>query len=380
MSANPPDERLERYRRKRSAERTPEPFGGEGKDRAGPHVFVVQKHAARRLHYDLRLEWRGVLWSWAVPEGPSLNPATKRLAVQVEEHPVEYADFEGVIPEDSYGAGEVILWDKGRWVPIEDPEVGLERGKLLFDLHGYKLRGRWTLVRMRPKGRKAAPDAGAPREWLLIKKPDAYAAREGERPFPQESVHSGLTVEEIGRTQPRSARLRQRLVALGAPQGVVAPKSGLLMLAETAERPFSDGASIFELKVDGFRLLAGKDGGTARLLYRGGQEATLAFPEIARAVAALPWSHVLFDGELVVLDDASRPSFARLQQRFQLSRRADVERAAVAEPASLFVFDVLAWEGFDLRPLPTRARKELLADARAAPGTGPLPRPRGRAG
>src|SRR4029434_4065955 len=136
---------LRAYRAKRDEDRTPEPFGADRADRPG--LFVVQQHAARRLHYDLRLEWRGVLLSWAVPKSPSLDPTEKRLAVQVEDHPVEYADFEGVIPEGNYGAGAVIVWDLGRWRPAEDPDRGLEEGKLLFDLEGYKLRGRFTLVR-----------------------------------------------------------------------------------------------------------------------------------------------------------------------------------------------------------------------------------------
>jgi len=135
---------LDAYRRKRSPDRTPEPFGAGA---ARPGLFVVQQHGARRLHFDLRLEWGEVLLSWAVPKGPSLDPAEKRLAVRVEDHPLDYADFEGVIPEGNYGAGVVILWDRGRWIPLEDPEEGLARGKLLFELEGYKLRGGFTLVR-----------------------------------------------------------------------------------------------------------------------------------------------------------------------------------------------------------------------------------------
>ena len=148
---------LDRYREKRSADRTPEPFPGSGLPR--PWMFVVQKHSARRLHYDLRLEWGGALHSWAVPKGPSRDPKEKRLAVAVKEHPLEYADFEGHIPEGNYGAGSVVVWDRGRWESLEgDPAEGFERGKLLFDLHGHKLRGRWTLVRT-TRGEN---------EWLLM--------------------------------------------------------------------------------------------------------------------------------------------------------------------------------------------------------------------
>ncbi|MBI4419789.1 MAG: DNA ligase, partial [Gemmatimonadetes bacterium] len=166
---------LSTYRAKRSVERSPEPAGvvspAEGR------LFVVHQHAARRLHYDLRLEMGGVLRSWAVPKGPSANPADKRLAVLVEDHPIEYGDFEGMIPEGNYGAGAVIVWDRGRWIPLGDPEEGVKKGKLLFELQGYKLRGKWTLVKLK-KGEK---------EWLLIKERDAFVTTNGDR-FPQGSV------------------------------------------------------------------------------------------------------------------------------------------------------------------------------------------------
>src|SRR5438132_1953438 len=175
---------LQRYHRKRDFGQTPEPKGSVTARRRAELRFVVQKHAARRLHYDFRLELDGTLRSWAVPRGPSSDPADKRLAVQVEDHPVEYADFEGIIPKDNYGAGAVIVWDRGRWTPVEDPRAGLERGKIVFDLEGHKLRGRWQLVRTK----------GSPKEWLLIKKPDAHA---GPRALAPESVLSGLTLEEV---------------------------------------------------------------------------------------------------------------------------------------------------------------------------------------
>lgn len=186
--------KLDSYRRKRSAERTGEPFGGAG---SRPRLFVIQQHQATRLHWDFQLEWNAVLWSWAVPKGPSLDPAVRRLTVHVEDHPVDYADFEGVIPEDNYGAGSVIVWDLGRWTPVEDPEAGFAAGKLLFDLAGHKLRGRWTLVRTH---KRDEPDG---REWLLIKKPDGYASADTE--LSDESVLSGLTLGEIGRGSRRPA-------------------------------------------------------------------------------------------------------------------------------------------------------------------------------
>ena len=223
------DHGLHDYRRKRSADRTPEPFGRA--DALRPGLFVVQQHAATRMHHDLRLEWGGVLLSWAVPKGPSLDPADKRLAVHVEDHPVEYADFEGVIPEGNYGAGAVILWDRGRWHPVEDPEVGLERGKLLFDLEGYKLRGRFTLVRTR--GRESTG-----REWLLIKKPDAFAEEgEPDASFDQ-SILSGATLVELSSGVDRVAPLVTRAKAFGAKRGRVDASALKPMLAEKMERPF----------------------------------------------------------------------------------------------------------------------------------------------
>src|SRR5919108_3261109 len=180
------------YRAKRSLERTPEPAGSlRGSSGTSGGLFVVHKHAARRLHFDLRLEMDGVLRSWAVPKGPSYDTAEKRLAVHVEDHPLEYGDFEGLIPEGNYGAGAVIVWDRGQWLPAGDPAEGLTTGKLLFELRGLKLHGMWTLVKLK-KGEK---------DWLLIKERDGYASPD-RAPFPEESVLSGLTVEDLkaGRT------------------------------------------------------------------------------------------------------------------------------------------------------------------------------------
>ena len=196
-------ENLETYRAKRKASQTPEPFGGV---RMGGQRFVVQQHAARRRHYDFRLELDGVLKSWAVPKGPSPNPADKRLAVHVEDHPLEYANFEGLIPSGNYGAGAVIVWDRGRWVPLNDPAEGLKVGKLLFELRGYKLRGRWTLVKTR---------RGA-NEWLLIKERDVYADQRSTDDYPADSILSGQTVDEIGAGKDPQGPLAARLIELGA--------------------------------------------------------------------------------------------------------------------------------------------------------------------
>jgi len=354
---------LSSYRAKRSLDRTPEPGGRAAAAVPAPlpstrGLFVVHMHAARRLHWDLRLEMDGVLKSWAVPKGPSPNPADKRLAVHVEDHPLEYGDFEGIIPEGNYGAGAVIVWDRGVWIPLEDPFEGLRKGKLLFELRGYKLRGKWTLVKLK-KGEK---------EWLFIKEKDGYVSRDGE--LPSESVLSGLSVEELKEGRDRAAPIKKELARLKAPRRVVAVADAEPMLAETRERPFSKAGWVFELKLDGYRIRAAREQGEARLVTRKGHDLAAAFPEIARAVAALPYSAFIFDGELVVPDEAGHPSFQRLQNRAKVSRALEVRRASVESPAVFYVFDLLAFEGFDLRPLSLVKRKEILA--RILPHAGAL--------
>ncbi|MCK6548814.1 DNA ligase D [Myxococcota bacterium] len=349
---------LDLYRKKRSADRTPEPFGSEKAE--GTRVFVVHKHRATRLHWDLRLELGGVLRSWAVPKGPSFDPATKRMAVFVEDHPVEYIDFEGVIPEGNYGAGGMIVWDRGTWLPLEDPEQGLVKGKLLFELRGYKLRGVWTLVRTKQSDK----------DWLLIKKPDAYAAPEGTKPVGQESILSGLTVEELQAGKSRASDVVAELERLGAPKRPVRAADQQVMLAETSPVPFSRKGWLFELKYDGFRLLSALEDGEVAFHYRRGKNSTKTFPDLARAFARLPYRDLVVDGEVVVLDERGRPSFQRLQRRVQLLRPADIERAAALLPATLYAFDLLAFEGYDLRELPLVERKRLLK--MALPKVGPI--------
>jgi bifunctional non-homologous end joining protein LigD len=353
---------LSAYRAKRSLDRTPEPgakvapAATAGALQGG--LFVVHKHAARNLHFDLRLEMDGVLKSWAVPKGPSADPKDKRLAVKVEDHPLEYGDFEGIIPEGNYGAGGVIVWDRGAWVPLEDPHDGMVKGKLLFDLKGYKLRGRWTLVKIK-KGDK---------EWLLIKERDGYVSTNGG--FPEESVLSGLTVEALRAGQTVVPVIKKDLTRLKAPQRAVRVTDTELMLAETREQPFTKAGWLFELKLDGYRIRAAREDGEARLISRNGHDLSGAFPEIARAVAALPYDHVVMDGEVVVLDDAGHPSFQRLQNRARLNRPLEIRRAAVEAPATLYLFDLPAFESYDLRPLPLLKRKAVLE--KIVPPTGPL--------
>jgi bifunctional non-homologous end joining protein LigD len=347
---------LDDYRKKRDPARTPEPFGparsGEGR------LFVVQKHAARRLHYDVRLEMDGVLKSWAVPKGPSLRAEEKRLAVHVEDHPVEYADFEGIIPEGNYGAGAVIVWDLGwyRLVKGEPPARQLEAGRLEVELFGVKLRGRWTLARM----------GGKSKEWLLLKKADGYAGdEEATERFP-ESVLSGLTVEEVRDGSTRLDALRTRLAE--APVGEVDAASQPVMLASVAERAFSDPAWLYEIKYDGVRVLAARDGARVALYGRAGQDFTARYPEVVTALRALPVTRFVLDGEVVALDEGGRPSFQRLQNRMHLTRPDDVERARSTVPVSAVFFDVLALEDRDLRRLPLLERKACLALAVPARG------------
>ena len=355
----PPGDRLEEYRTKRAADRTPEPFGGSASAR--PRVFVVQRHAATNLHYDLRLEYEGVLLSWAVPKGPSADPAVKRLAMQTEDHPVEYADFEGVIPEGNYGAGQVTVWDQGCWVPLEDFAEGLEKGKLLFELRGHKLGGAWTLFRTSRRD-------GNPREWLLMKKPDAYA-HEGEDPWPDTSIFSGLLVEELRDGAPRVEAVGEEIAAAAA-EGRVDGAAQRPMLARSDDAAFEDDGWVFEFKLDGYRLLLEKDFDQVKLYYRSGREATSLYPELVRSARRLPYDHLVLDGELVIHDDEGRPSFQRLQSRAQLSRRNEIELATVLRPALMFCFDLLGVDDFDLRDLPLVERKAFLR--RILPDTGPL--------
>jgi len=340
---------LDDYRKKRDPARTPEPFGpargGEGR------MFVVQKHAARRLHYDVRLEMDGVLKSWAVPKGPSLKAEEKRLAVHVEDHPVEYADFEGIIPEGNYGAGAVIVWDRGwyRLVKEDPPARQLGAGRLEVELFGDKLRGRWTLARM----------GGKSKEWLMLKKADAFAGdEEATERFP-ESVLSGLTIEEVRDGSARLTALRAQLAK--APAGEVDASTQPVMLASLEERPFSDPAWLYEIKYDGVRVLATRDGARVALYGRAGQDFTGRYPEVVTALRALPVTKFVLDGEVVALDEAGRPSFQRLQNRMHLTRPADVERARSMVPVSAVFFDALALEGRDLRRLPLLERKAALS-------------------
>jgi bifunctional non-homologous end joining protein LigD len=341
---------LDLYRKKRDPERTPEPFG-VGRTASGRR-FVIQKHGARRLHYDLRLEMDGVLKSWAVPKGPSIRAHEKRLAVHVEDHPVEYVDFEGVIPPDNYGAGSVIVWDRGQYSLVKpgDPVEQLERGKLEVEFFGHKMRGLWTLARMSKKEK----------DWLLLKKADSFAGTEEliER-YPQ-SVISGLTLEEMADLPAKLAELREHLGKIKAPKQDFSARGQPLMLATLEERPFSGPEWIFEIKYDGVRVLAERNGDRVELYGRNGTLFTSRYPELTEALAKLPIDHFIIDGEIVALDERGQPSFQRLQARMHLTAARDIQLAMSAAPVEGVFFDCLALDGHDLRLLSLLERKECL--------------------
>src|SRR5438093_1604334 len=348
---------LSRYRAKRAFDQTPEPGGLVPKPAPKPGgLLIVHMHDATRLHWDLRLEMDGVLKSWAVPKGPSANPADKRLAVKVEDHPLEYGDFEGIIPEGNYGAGTVIVWDRGVWLPLEDVREGFEKGKLLFELRGYKLRGRWTLIKLKK----------TEKEWLLIKERDEYVSTE---PNSNESVLSGLTNDELRNAKQRAEPIKKELEKLGAPKRALRVEDTELMLAETRADPFTKDGWLFEVKLDGYRMRAACQDGEPILYSRKGLDYTESFPEIAQAAKAIPFEGVILDGELVVLNESGHPSFNKLQTRAKLGAR-EAKRAAIESPATLYVFDLLAFGGYDLRKLPLVKRKEILQ--KVLPQAGPL--------
>jgi bifunctional non-homologous end joining protein LigD len=360
MTSSPPSDtdRLSSYRSKRVIDATPEPFGGTERSRSG--IFVVQKHAASRLHYDLRLEHDGVLLSWAIPAGISLDHEVKRFAVHTEDHPLEYADFEGIIPAAEYGGGEMIVWDRGALTWDEGPDAGFAKGKLLFSLAGYKLHGQWTLVQMKKK----------PTEWLLIKKPDGWDRGADDHAFNEESILTGLTVEDLREGADTQGRLTEELRDAGAHEAVINGSDLDLMLARTSGAPFSDDAWLFEIKYDGYRLTAEKNDGNVSVRYRSGLDATAVFPEIVSAIRRLPFDQFVIDGEVVVLNDDGIPSFQLLQQRGRLSNRRDIAEAAARLPATFFGFDLLGFNGLDTRPVLLLDRKEALGEI--LPRLGPL--------
>jgi bifunctional non-homologous end joining protein LigD len=357
--------KLADYRKKRDRDRTPEPFGEDPPQEIGPTregAFVVHLHDATRRHWDLRLEVGGVLASFAVPHGPSLDPSVRRLAVRTEDHPIEYLDFEAVIPEKSYGAGAMIVWDRGRVRYPEAPiEEGLDKGKIDFEVDGIKLKGRYGLVRIK----------GEENNWLLLKKRDAFASTTVDLvASAPRSVLSGLTVEELPERGRIGGSLEQAAADLGAPIGALDAKQIVPMPCASAEVSAAAAGWLYELKLDGVRILAEKDGDRVYLGGRKRREATQAYPEIARAVRSLAASRAVLDGEIVALDERGKPSFERIAQRIHLTRPHEVRMAMARVPVIYVAFDLLALGDRLLVDLPLSARKSLLA--RLVPGAGTI--------
>ena len=327
---------LDTYRGKRDFRKTAEPAGARRK-REGGDSFVVQKHAARSLHYDFRLELDGVLKSWAVTRGPSYNPHDKRLAVRTEDHPLDYGGFEGTIPEGEYGGGSVIIWDNGHWRPHGDPHQGLKEGKLKFDLFGQRLRGSWTLVRM-----KADRDGRNRENWLLIKERDDLANEAPGESLLEEfttSVVSGRTIDDIADGVKKPAKAR------GEAPGFVKPQ-----FARLYDAPPQGAGWFHEIKFDGYRIIAVKDGGKVTFFSRSGLDWTEKFESLIPAIAALPATTAVIDGEVAVVGANSRTDFSALQ-------------AALSEGKdgfTYYVFDLLHLDERDLKPLPLRERKARL--------------------
>ena len=384
QSSNP----LNRYQSMRDFQVTREPRGSNRKGKSSLESkalpFVVQKHAATRLHYDFRLGWEGVLKSWAVAKGPSYNPADKRLAMQVEDHPWEYRDFEGIIPKGQYGGGTVMVWDQGEWLPHGDVDQGLRDGHLKFELRGNKLVGDWVLVRMH--GRNDRPDKPS---WLLIKEKDQYARDDSGEAITDEAPDSavtGRTMEQIAANQDRiwnskqasrngadkpsqtgqvsGERLREQKSNKAAPDvrkypaerfpGFIPPQ-----LAQSASSAPSGDEWMHELKLDGYRIqihirAAGsksKKNRTVQLLTRKGLDWSARMPDIATAAGQLPAMEAILDGEAVVLDDHGLSNFAGLQAAFQEGTQRNI---------TYFAFDVLHLDGHNLRALQLSERRKIL--------------------
>jgi bifunctional non-homologous end joining protein LigD len=322
------------------------------------------------MHWDLRLEMGGTLTSFAVPRGPSLDPVDKRLAVQTEDHPIEYLDFEDVIPEGNYGAGPMIVWDIGRVQYLEQPpEVGEQSGKIDFLLFGQKLRGRYALVLTGKQNKDA--ELGGQRQWLLLKKQDQYC-RPGEEVTEKQphSVLSGLTIDQLARKRELAQALEAEAVALGAKPGRVHTAELVPMLCSTKGGELAEPGRIYELKLDGVRIIAHKQADNVVLRYRSLRPCALNYPEVVRAVRALPPDDVVLDGEIVTFDEQGRPSFPRLASRIQARRPADVNQARINCAINYVVFDLLQLGPYDLRPLPLVERKRLLK--KLLPGRGVL--------
>ena len=348
MSARDP---LKAYKAKRNFAITSEPAEG-GQANEIKRSFVIQKHWATRLHYDFRLELDGTMKSWAVPKGPSLDPHDKRMAVHVEDHPISYNTFEGEIPAKQYGAGKVIIWDKGYWVPEGDPRQGYQAGNLKFELHGHKLHGKWALIRMKSKGEKQEA-------WLLIKEKDAIARPAAEYSIVDampDSVAQLATPQDTARPSAKKTATAKS-TKRGMPEGAVKValpdmiKPQLATLVDAA--PTDSDSWLYEIKFDGYRMLARIDGKDVRLITRNGNDWSDKLPKLVSALTGMKLPPGWYDGEIVVLNDKGIPSFQALQNAFD---RIHTEKIVY------YVFDIPYAQGYDLRGVALSERRALLAD------------------
>ncbi|MCQ0986451.1 DNA ligase D [Jiella marina] len=358
------DQLLKTYRQKRDFAKTAEPSGDSEGNRQGDGLyFCVQKHDATRLHYDFRVEWDGVLKSWAVTKGPSLDPSDKRLAVLTEDHPLSYGDFEGTIPEGQYGGGTVMLWDAGSWEPREDPDEGFRRGSLKMRLFGQKLQGDWALVRMKGKEKRE--------NWLLIKENDEAADRRRNILKADKSVGSGRTMRQIAKsgkslddvdlekksdpTPPAPKRPKNKD---GKPSGA-RPAFRELQLATLVDEAPEGREWLNEMKFDGYRVLMAVGGGKATCWTRNKKDWTEKFGQIADAASKLDCESALLDGEVVAFDDNGRTDFSTLQNHL-----------SDGGPLACFVFDILELDGEELRKRPLKERKDVLRELMDRSGDG----------
>ena len=343
---------LGQYRAKRDFRKTPEP-AGEAMAAGTGLSFVIQKHAATRLHYDLRLELDGVMLSWAVPKGPSYDPKDKRMAVRVEDHPISYNTFEGTIPPKQYGAGSVIIWDRGTWQPVGDPRTGLAQGKLLFTLHGQKMAGLWELVRIGKPGERQVT-------WLLFKKHDAY-----ERPntdYDVVTAHPDSVVAKplgsaaspapsaVTKPPPRRGKISTVTKLPGAVKALLPAKLEPQLATLSSGLP-TVGDWHFEIKFDGYRILARIDKGVPHLITRGGHDWSHKMPGLVQELTRLGLQSAWLDGEIVVMGDKGIPSFNALQGALDRASEDNIQ---------YFLFDLPFMEGYDLRQVPLRDRRALL--------------------
>jgi len=345
---------LKTYKAKRNFDVTPEPAGGD--EVTGEALtFVIQKHWASRLHYDFRLELDGTMKSWAVPKGPSYDSRDKRMAVQVEDHPISYSSFEGTIPEKQYGAGKVIIWDKGTWQPqaaTPDARKALADGNLKFTLHGHKMHGNWVLVRMKSRGEKQPA-------WLLIKEKDEYT-----RPAEAYSV-----VDELPDSVKRKAMPKRKKTAAAAAPAL--PRASLPerfspQLATLVDKPPSDAAQwLYEIKFDGYRILARVDGKQVALITRNGNDWTHKLVRLQQALEKMGLPSGWYDGEIVVNNDKGQSDFGALQLAFDREATSDIV---------YYLFDVPYFDGNDLRGQPVEARRGLLQQLLASLPESPLVR------